>query len=65
MPAPMKLTDVRNSAIRQGVSSNRFSVTREEAARIRKAERNGDGLIVVLQILREKSAAKQARQTTF
>ncbi len=56
MPAKPTLHNLVQDAHKNGAVSNRFSVTREEAARIRKAERNGNGLLVVLQILREKAA---------
>lgn len=51
MPAPMKLIDVRNSALKSGVSCNRFKISRQDAKRIRQAEQNDDGLRVLLEIL--------------
>jgi hypothetical protein len=58
MPAPMRLTDVRNSAIRQGVSTNRFKISKDDAEKIRMAERHGpgEGLKTVLGILFKRSA---------
>jgi hypothetical protein len=56
MPAKPTLHNLVQDAHKKGAVSNRFSVTKEEAARIRKAEAKGEGLAVVLQILREKTA---------
>jgi hypothetical protein len=50
-------------ASRSGAVANRFQVSREEAERIRKAERQGGhqaGLVVVLQLLREKNQDRSA-----
>jgi hypothetical protein len=56
----IKLPSLRNivtDAHRNGAVANRFRVSPEEVARIRKAEQKGDGLRVVLEILREKNQA--------
>ncbi len=53
MPAPMRLTDIRTSAIKQGVSCNRFKISKADGERIRAAERSSpeEGLRLVLQLL--------------
>ena len=58
----IKLPSLRNlvtDAHRNGPVANRFRVSPEEVARIRKAEKNGEGLRVVLEILREKNQARR------
>jgi hypothetical protein len=53
MPAPLRLVDVANSALKQGVSTGRFKISQEDAARIRAAEKRGHdaGLRVLLEVL--------------
>ena len=41
-----------------GATTNRFSVSPDEVKRIRAAEKKGDGLRVVLEILRERNQVK-------
>jgi len=58
---PPSLCMVVQDAHKNGAVANRFRVTREEAERIRRAEAKGGqqaGLVVVLQILREKHTRK-------
>jgi hypothetical protein len=61
----IKLPSLRNlvtDAHRNGAVANRFRVTQDEAARIRKAESRGGhqaGLSEVLLILREKNQARR------
>jgi len=53
----IKLPSLRNivtDAHRMGTVTDRFSVTPQEVARIREAEQSGNGLRVVLEILRER-----------
>jgi hypothetical protein len=53
----IKLPSLRNivtDAHRMGAVANRFSVTPQEVTRIREAEQSGNGLRVVLEILRER-----------
>jgi hypothetical protein len=51
MPAPLTFKSIIQTAHKNGAVSNRFSITKEQAAQIRKAEAEGNGLAVVLQIL--------------
>jgi len=52
------LKSIVYGAHRMGATSNRFSVSHDEAERIRRAEKKGDGLRVVLEILRERNQVK-------
>jgi hypothetical protein len=55
------LKSIVHGAHRMGATSNRFSVSQDEADRIRRAEAQGGhdaGLRVVLEILREKNATR-------
>ncbi len=54
MPKPMQPIDVVRQGQRQGIGMARFRVTREDAQRIKDAERSGGqqaGLVVLLRIL--------------
>jgi hypothetical protein len=51
------LRTVVQDAHKNGAVANRFRVSLEEVQRIRAAEKKGDGLRVVLEILREKNQA--------
>jgi hypothetical protein len=56
----IRLPSLRNivtDAHRNGAVANRFRVSSEEVRRIRAAEKKGNGLRVVLEILREKNPA--------
>jgi hypothetical protein len=58
------LKSLVTGAHRNGAVANRFSVTTEEAAEIRKAEARGGqqaGLRVVLNILRQRTQAGNTR----
>jgi hypothetical protein len=52
------LKSIVHGAHRMGATTNRFSVSPNEVSRIRAAEKKGDGLRVVLEILRERNQAK-------
>jgi hypothetical protein len=52
------LTGLLQGAHKNGATSSRFRVTASEVARIREAEKKGDGLRVVLEILREKNLTR-------
>jgi hypothetical protein len=59
MPAPLRLTDVRNTAIRQGVSTNRFKISKEDADKVRSVEKKSGhhaAVRVLLGILFKRSA---------
>jgi hypothetical protein len=64
----LRLLSLRNliqDASRSGAVVNRFQVSKENADRIRKAERQGGhqaGLMIVLQLLREKNACATVRK---
>jgi len=52
------LKSIVNGAHRMGATASRFSVSPDEVKRIRAGERKGDGLRVVLEILRERNQVK-------
>ena len=59
---PPSLRNLVTDAHRNGAVANRFSVTPDEASRVRRAERRGGhhaGLAEVLLILREKNQVRR------
>jgi hypothetical protein len=59
MPAKPTLHNLVQDAHMDGAVANRFRVSPEEVKRIRAAEKNGEGLRVVLEILREKNQPRR------
>ncbi len=66
-PSQTPVIDLGRNAARQGVATSKFSVSPDEAKRIREAECQGGhqaGLVVVPQLLSERQKARTHEQKT-